>query len=112
MEATLSGRSLDDMVGRAMINNFTYATATDTLSTELVNIALRGDEHDKSFSLRSNIADVEYRSTASYGQVIDYITRSLPASLPWARPTTESTGRPPSPLPTASIWPKTTRVSI
>lgn len=98
MEATLSGRSLDDMVGRAMINNFTYATATDTLSTELVNIALRGDEHDKSFSLRSNIADVEYRSTASYGQVIDYITRSLPASLPWARPTTESTEEAAEPL--------------
>lgn len=85
MEATLSGRRLDDMVGRAMINNLTYATAADTLSTELMNISLRGDENDKSFSLRSNIADVEYRSTASYGAVIDYITKTLPASLPWAK---------------------------
>lgn len=85
VEATLTGRSLDDMVGRAMINNLIYATATDTLSTELVNIALRGGEHDKSFSLRSNVADVEYRSTAPYAEVLTYLTQTFPTQLPWVK---------------------------
>ncbi len=89
VEATLEGRSLDDMVGRAMINNLTYGTDKETFSTELVNISLRGGEQDKSFSLRSNIADVEYRSTASYGDVLDYLTKRLPTLLPWAKPTTK-----------------------
>ena len=86
VEASLTGRSLDDMVGRAMVNNLIYATATDTLSTELMNISLRGGEQDKSFSLRSNIADVEYRSTASYEDVFTYLTKRVPSQFPWAKP--------------------------
>ncbi len=85
MEASLSGRTIDDMVGRAMINNFVYASATDTLSTELINISLAGGEHDKSFLLYSPIAEVEYQSTASYKQVLDYLTNTLPSQLPLAK---------------------------
>ncbi len=82
MDASLRGGSLDRMIGRAMINNLTYATATDTLSTELVNISLAGGERDKSFSIYSPILDLEYRSMASYGDVIDYLTKTLPSQLP------------------------------
>lgn len=82
MEATLRGTSLDDMVGRAMINNFTYASASDTLSTELINLSLAGREGDKSFSLYSPIADVEYRSTASFADVLNYLTKTFPSQLP------------------------------
>ena len=82
MDASLRGSSLDQMVGRAMINNLTFATATDTLSTELVNISLSGGERDKSFSLYSPTLDVEYRSTASYGDVLNYLTQTLPSQLP------------------------------
>ena len=82
MEASLTGSRLDDMVGRAMITNLTYASAADTLSTELVNIALAGGPQSKSFSLFSPIANIEYRSNASYGDVATYLTKTLPASLP------------------------------
>ena len=85
MEASLRGGGLDDMVGRAMINNLVYASSADTLSTELVNISLSGGERDKSFSLYSPILDVEYRSTAPYKEVLDYLTQTLPAQLPLAK---------------------------
>lgn len=92
MEASLRGVSLDDMVGRAMINNFVYASAADTLTTELINISLAGGQQDKSFSLYSPIVDVEYRSTASYKQVLDYLTQILPSQLPLAsKPLPEGT---------------------
>ena len=82
VEATLTGRSFDDMVGRAMINNLTYANHADTLSTELVNISLAGGATSKSFSLQSSVLDVEYHSSASYGEVVEYLGRKLPAALP------------------------------
>ena len=92
MEASLSGRTIDDMVGRAMINNLVYASTTDTLTTELVNIALAGGEHDKSFSLYSPIVDIKYRSSASYKDVLDYLTNTLPSQLPLAaKPLPEGT---------------------
>lgn len=82
MDANLRGSSLDRMVGRAMVNNLTYATAADTLSVELVNISLAGGQRDKSFSIYSPTLDVEYRSTASYTEVINYLTKTLPTQLP------------------------------
>ena len=91
VEATLAGRTLDDMTGRAMINNLVYASAADTLSTELVNISLAGGKESKSFSLYSPIVDVEYRSTASYNSVLDYLTKTLPAQLPLAKNPTHNT---------------------
>lgn len=82
MDASLRGASLDKMVGRAMINNLTYASSADTLSTELVNLSLSAGDRDKSFSLYSPLIDVEYRSTASYGDVLTYLTKTLPSQLP------------------------------
>lgn len=92
MEASLRGASLDDMVGRAMINNLTYATKADTLSTELVNLSLAGGERDKSFSLYSPIVDVEYRSAASYNDVFAYLTKTLPTQLPLGNTATPEEG--------------------
>ncbi len=86
MDANLRGTSLDLMVGRAMVNNLTYATAADTLSVELVNISLAGGERDKSFSIYSPTLDVEYRSTASYTDVINYLTKTFPSQLPLGNP--------------------------
>ncbi len=88
MEASLIGRTLDDMTGKAMINDLVYASAADTLSTELVNISLAGGNESKSFSLYSPIVDVEYRSTAPYKSVLDYLTKTLPSQLPLATDTT------------------------
>lgn len=82
IEASLRGERLDDMVGRAMINNLFYATAADTLSTDLVNISLTGGEHDKSFALTSHVATVNYRSGAPYKEVLDFLTTTLPSQLP------------------------------
>ena len=93
MDASLRGSSLDQMVGRAMINNLTFASATDTLSTELVNISLAGGERDKSFSLYSPIIDLEYRSAASYGDVLNYLTKTLPSQLPLGTRSQEEIGR-------------------
>lgn len=84
VEASLKGATLDDMVGRAMVNNLVYASATDTLSTELVNISLAGGKQAKTFSLFSPIANIEYHSTASYNDVADYLTKTLPGQLPLA----------------------------
>lgn len=91
MEASLRGLSFDDMVGRAMINDLTYASAADTLSTELVNLSLAGGLKDKSFSLYSPIVDVEYRSTAPYKRVLKYLTSTLPSQLPLAKSLEEPT---------------------
>ncbi len=82
IEATLRGRTLDDMVGRAMINNLFYASSTDTLSSEIVNISLRGRPKDKTFTLTSPIVDVDYRSTASYVDVLEFVTKTIPSALP------------------------------
>lgn len=93
MEASLRGGTIDDMVGRAMINNLTYVSSADTLSTELVNISLAGGKENKSFSLYSPIVDVEYRSTAPYKSVIGYLTKTLPSQLPLAKtPLAEQNG--------------------
>ncbi len=96
MDANLRGLSLDRMVGRAMINNLVYATAADTLSTELVNLSLSGGERDKSFSLYSPTLDVEYRSTASYTEVINYLTKTIPANLPLGKTDSEQSGDEPA----------------
>lgn len=82
VEATLKGRTIDEMVGRAMVNNLFWATPTDTLSTEIVNISLRGGEQDKSFTITSPIFDVDYHSTASYGEVLAFMTETIPTALP------------------------------
>lgn len=82
VEASLTGRSIDDMVGRAMINNLTFANAADTLSTELVNISLAGGASNKSFTLQSSVMDVEYHSSAPYAEVVEYLGQKLPAALP------------------------------
>ena len=90
VEASLTGRTLDDMTGRAMINDLVYASAADTLSTELVNISLAGGAESKSFSLYSPIVDVEYRSSAPYKSVVDYLTKTLPSQLPLAKNTSSA----------------------
>ncbi len=86
LEASAEGGSLDELVGRAMINDLVYATSTDTLTTELVNVVVGNSGAEKSFSLYSPIADVEYRSRASYEDVFAYIANKLLAPLPLNRP--------------------------
>ena len=83
LEASAEGGSLDDLVGRAMINDLVYVTSADTLSTELINVVVGGGtEGEKSFSLYSPLADVEYRSRASYADVFAYLGGALVAPLP------------------------------
>ncbi len=84
LEANLEGKRLDDMNGRAMINDLVYVAQTDTLSTELVNISLSSAGGTKSFSLYSPIADVEYHSNASYESVAQFFTQTIPSKLPLA----------------------------
>ena len=86
LEASAEGGSLDELVGRAMINDLVYATSTDTLTTELVNVVVGNNGVEKSFSLYSPIADVEYRSRASYEDVFAYFANRLPSPLPLNRP--------------------------
>lgn len=73
VEASGEGSSLDYLVGRGTVNNFLYVSGTDTLTTELVNIVANNSDSGKSISAYSSIADIEYRSRASYAQVIDYL---------------------------------------
>ncbi len=84
LEANLEGQKLDDMNGRAMINDLVYVSKTDTLSTELINISLSSAAGAKSFSLYSPIADVEYHSNASYEAVAQFFTHTIPSKLPLA----------------------------
>ncbi len=93
LEASAEGSSLDELVGRAMINDLVYISSADTLSTELINVVVGNNEGEKSFSLYSPIADVEYRSRASYGDVFSYLANRLTAPLPLNHSTTESTER-------------------
>lgn len=83
LEASAEGASLDELVGRAMINDLIYVSTADTLSTELINVVVGGgSEGEKSFSLYSPIADVEYRSRASYEDVFAYFGSTLLKPLP------------------------------
>ncbi len=82
IEATGEGGSLDELEARAMVNNLLYYSKTDTLSTELINIVANNGAEGHSLSLYSSLADVEYRSKASYNDVIDYFGKTLPAKLP------------------------------
>lgn len=90
LEASAEGGSLDELVGRAMINDLVYATSTDTLTTELVNVVVGNNGVEKSFSLYSPIADVEYRSRASYEDVFAYFANRMPSPLPLNRGTIKS----------------------
>ncbi|MBR4850787.1 MAG: translocation/assembly module TamB domain-containing protein [Tidjanibacter sp.] len=87
LEASAEGASLDDLVGRAMINDLVYVSTADTLSTELINVVVGGgSEGEKSFSLYSPLADVEYRSRASYEDVFAYFGGALINPLPSNNP--------------------------
>lgn len=82
IEATGEGGSLDELEARAMVTNLLYYSKADTLSTELINIVANNGADGHSLSLYSSLADVEYRSKASYDDVIDYFGKTLPAKLP------------------------------
>lgn len=85
LEATAEGSSLDELAGRAMINDLVYISSADTLSTELVNVVVGSNGAEHSVSLYSPLADVEYRSRASYEDVFAYLGGTLTAPLPLNR---------------------------
>lgn len=83
LEATADGSSVDELEGRAMINDFVYISSADTLSTELINVVVgNSGANEKSISLYSPLVDVEYRSRASYGDVVSYLSKELIRPLP------------------------------
>ena len=83
IEATGEGASLDELEARAMVNNLLYYSKADTLSTELINIVANNTaEGQHALSLYSPLVDLEYRSKASYNNVIDYFGKRVIAKLP------------------------------
>lgn len=82
VEAAMEGVEIDNIVGRATINDLLYVSAADTLSTEVVNIVANNTDEGKSMVLYSSVADVEWRSKGSYMDVIDYVTSDVVGSLP------------------------------
>jgi len=88
LKADASGRGLDDLNGKLVLDSVRYVNATDTLHTGLVTLNSENSPELKHLSLTSDFADAEYFSRKSYAELgrsfVATIKRYLPTLYPVA----------------------------
>lgn len=85
VEANAGGRSLDDLNGVIRVTDASYRYNDKTLDTRSIQITGENSEHSKLVELRSDFADVTFRSKTSYRTVFRYLRESARKYLPLLR---------------------------
>lgn len=83
--AKAGGRSLDDLNGRIQVSDATYRYNDKRIDARRVTVTGENSAHSKFVELRSDFADVTFRSKTSYRTVFDYLRRSAWKYLPLLR---------------------------
>ena len=77
-----SGRSLDDMNGTIRISDVVYRYNDKTLRVDSLAVRGKNSMNSKYVELRSDFADVTFRSKTSYREVFAYLRQSAGKYLP------------------------------
>ena len=82
VEANAGGRSLDDLNGVIRVTDASYRYNDKSVDTRSIEITGENSEHSKFVELRSDFADVTFRSKTSYRTVFRYLQESARKYLP------------------------------
>lgn len=82
VEADAGGRTLDDLNGVIRVTDASYRYNDKTIETRSAMITGENSEHSKFVELRSDFADVTFRSKTSYRTVFRYLSESAWKYLP------------------------------
>ncbi len=82
MVARASGRSLDDLNGNVWVTDGVYRYNDRTLKVDTVLLRGKNSANSKFVEMRSDFADVTFRSRTSYREVFSYLRRSAAKYLP------------------------------
>lgn len=83
--AKAGGRSLDDLNGRIRVTDVVYKYNDKQITSQNMTVTGENSAHNKFVELRSDFADVTFRSKTSYRVVFDYLRRSAWKYLPLLR---------------------------
>lgn len=86
VDASASGRDLDDLNGTVRVTDIVYLTSADTLNTAAMTITGRNGIDSKNIELRSDFADVDFRSKTSYKELLPQIQDMLRVYMPTLAP--------------------------
>lgn len=82
MVARASGRSLDDLNGNVWVTDGVYRYNDRTLKVDTVLLRGKNSANSKFVEMRSDFADVTFRSRTSYREVFAYLRQSAAKYLP------------------------------
>lgn len=82
IEACVSGRTLDDMDGEVRLKDASYRYNTTAIDSVSLLLTGHNTPHSKRIDLRSEFADLSFRSRRGYKEAFGYLRNSLYAYLP------------------------------
>jgi len=82
LQAKASGRSLDDLNGRIQLSDLLYRYNDRQIETHRMTVTGENSATSKFVELRSDFADVKFRSKTSYREVFEYLKLSAWKYLP------------------------------
>ncbi len=82
LEANASGSTLDDITGRASIDDVMYVSPWDSVSTGRIEIAAENSAQHKKMTMNSSFADIQFQSRLSYSNLFEYLTWTLNYFIP------------------------------
>ena len=93
VEANAGGRSLDDLNGVIRVTDASYRYNDQKIETRSAVVMGENSEHSKYVELRSDFADVTFRSKTSYRTVFEYLRESAWKYLPMLSKQGRNAGR-------------------
>ncbi|MEG1622635.1 MAG: translocation/assembly module TamB domain-containing protein [Alistipes sp.] len=82
LNASVAGRSIDDMNGEIRVSNATYKYNASSIKTTNLLLVGQNTADRKKFNLTSDFADISFQSKRSYKEVFTYLHNSLREYLP------------------------------
>ncbi len=76
------GSTLDNVNGKVDIDSLTYVNHTDSVRTGLIRLTGVNNPQGKLLSLRSSIADIEFKSRLGYADLFDYLKGAMREYIP------------------------------
>lgn len=86
VDASASGRDLDDLNGSISVRDLTYIANADTLNTAIMTVTGRNGAQSKNIELRSDFADIDFRSRTSYTELFPQMRDMLRIYMPTLSP--------------------------
>lgn len=82
MGVDVDGRKLDDMNGSISVVNMRYEYPDGELLSDRLSAEIRGYDERKDISIKSDFADIDFQSRATYKQIANYIFNALKRYVP------------------------------